>query len=132
MPTNLCKVFVTLCHILVCRNTLLSLYTDTLLSLDSLLIQLQAEVTSKWYQFGEAVGVDKETLDKYTEYPDDQCIIEVLDFWLRNHTGQPTWREVADVLRGIDLQQLASDIENVYETGNICAIKSRLFTEKGI
>ena len=111
---------------------MLSLYTDTLLSLDSLLIQLQAEVTSKWYQFGEAVGVDKETLDKYTEYPDDQCIIEVLDFWLRNHTGQPTWREVADVLRGIDLQQLASDIENVYETGNIWAIKSRLFTEKGI
>ena len=111
---------------------MLSLYTDTLLSLDSLLIQLQAEVTSKWYQFGEAVGVDKETLDKYTEYPDDQCIIEVLDFWLRNHTGQPTWREVADVLRGINLQQLASDIENVYETGNICVIKSRLFTEKGI
>ena len=98
---------------------MLSLYTDTLLSLDSLLIQLQAEVTSKWYQFGEAVGVDKETLDKYTEYPDDQCIVEVLDFWLRNHTGQPTWREVADVLRGIDLQQLASNIENVYETGNI-------------
>ena len=128
----MCKVLVTLCHILVCRNTLLSLYTDTLLSLDSLLIQLQAEVTSKWYQFGEAVGVDKETLDKYTEYPDDQCIIEVLDFWLRNHTGQPTWRKVADVLRGIDLQQLASDIENVYETGNICAIKSRLSTEKGI
>ena len=93
------------------------LHADGLLNLDSLLIQLKAEVTPKWYQFGEAVGVDKETLNKYQEYPDSQCIIEVLDFWLRNHTGQPTWREVAEILRGIGLQQLASDIEKVYETG---------------
>ena len=96
-----------------------SLYinADTLLNLDSLVVQLQAEVTPKWYQFGKAVGIDKETLDKYTKYSDDQCIIEVLDFWLRNHTGQPTWREIAEILRGIDLKRLAADIEKVYETG---------------
>ena len=74
-------------------------------------------MTPKWYQIGEAVGIDKETLNKYTEYSDDQCIIEVLDFWLRNHTGKPTWREVADNLRRIDLKRLAMDIEKVYETG---------------
>ena len=94
-------------------------YSDTLLNLDSLLIQLQAEVTPKWYQFGEIAGVDKGTLNKYTEYPDNQCIIEVLDCWLRNHTGKPTWREVAEILRGIDLQKLASNIERVYETGTV-------------
>ena len=93
---------------------------DKLLNLDTLLIQLKAEVTPKWYQFGEAVGMDKKTLNKYWEYPDSQCIIEVLDFWLRNHTGQPTWREVAEILRGIQgLTQLAFDIDRVYETGII-------------
>ena len=99
------------------QGSTLLLHADGLLNLDSLLIQLQAEVTPKWYQFGEAVGVDKETLNKYREYSDSQCIIEVLDFWLRNHTGQPAWREVAEILRGIGLQRLASDIESVYETG---------------
>lgn len=61
--------------------------------------------------------MDKEMLNKYREYPDDQCIIEVLDFWLRIHTGQPTWRELAEILRKIELQRLAHDIERVYETG---------------
>lgn len=92
-------------------------YTDDLLNLDSLLVQLKAKVTPKWYQFGEAVGMDKETLDKYSQYPPDQCLIEVLDHWLRNHTGQPTWREVAEILRVIGLMELASAVENVYKTG---------------
>ena len=106
---------------LVCLNYITIFFilnnTDTLLNLDSLLIQLQAEVTPKWYQFGEAIGMNKETLNKYTNYSDDQCIIEVLDYWLTNHSGQPTWREVAKILRGIGLQRLAYDIEGIYETG---------------
>ena len=44
--------------------------------------------------------------------------MEVLDQWLRNFPGRPTWRDVANALREIGLQQLANDIEMVYETGN--------------
>ena len=87
--------------------------------MDSLLIQLRSEVTPKWYQFGEAMGVGKEVLDKCIKYPSEESLIEVLDNWLRNHAGQPTWREVAEALKGIGLQQLAFDIEKVYNTGNI-------------
>ena len=43
--------------------------------------------------------------------------MEVLDNWLRNHEGQPTWTEVADALDKIGLQHLATDIKNVYITG---------------
>ena len=45
--------------------------------------------------------------------------MEILDLWLRNFPGRPTWHNVSNALRKVGLQQLASDIENVYETGNI-------------
>ena len=85
--------------------------------MDSLLIQLQPEVTEKWYQFGEAIGIQRDILDKYTSYPPDQNIIEVCDYWLRNHNGKPTWNEVAAALKRIGFQQLACGIEKVYKTG---------------
>lgn len=88
------------------------------LNLDSLLIQLQPEVNEKWYQFGEAIGIGKNILDKYISYLPDQNIIEVCDYWLRNHTGQPSWNEVAAALKKAGFQQLGYSIERVYETGN--------------
>ena len=90
------------------------------IDLDKLLIQLRPQVSPKWYQFGEVAGMDKEVLDNYAQNcaPDD-CIIEVLDYWLRNYTDSeaPTWREVAEILKKINLHQLAYDIEQVYTTG---------------
>ena len=43
--------------------------------------------------------------------------MEVLDQWLRNFPGRPTWRDVANALRRTGFQQLANEIEMVYETG---------------
>ena len=89
------------------------------IDLDKLLIQLRLQVSPKWYQFGEAAGIEKEVLDNYARNcsPKD-CIIEVFDYWLRNHNEVPTWREVAEILKMINLHQLAFDIEQVYTTGN--------------
>jgi hypothetical protein len=69
------------------RNLTCDLHTcivflENALNLDSLLIQLQPEVNEKWYQFGEAIGIEKDTLDKYVSYRSDQNIIEVCDYWL--------------------------------------------------
>ena len=72
---------------------------------------------------GEVLQVDKEVLDRCSNYPPEESIVEVLDQWLRNFPGSPTWRDVANALRKIALQQLADDIERVYETGNIIMIK---------
>ena len=83
------------------------------------MIQLRSEVTPKWYQFGEIIGIEKKVLDKYQQYSPEQSLIEILDNWLRNHVGQPTWREITEALRKIDLHKLAFDIERVYDTGNL-------------
>ena len=92
---------------------------DDSLNLDTLLIQIRGTVTPQWYELGEVLEVDKHVLDKCTKYPPEESIVEILDQWLRNFPGCPTWRDVANALRRIDLQQLANDIEMVYETGNI-------------
>ena len=86
--------------------------------LNNLLIQLRQQVSPKWYQFGDAIGVKKEILNRIAEYCFPQeCIVEMLDHWLRDHTGKPTWREVAKALNVINLPNLAVDIERVYTTG---------------
>ena len=83
-----------------------------------LLIQLRSEVTPYWYQFGTIIGMTKNTLEHYSKYPPEQCLIEVLDYWVRNHhDSKPTWRDVACVLKQIKLNKLAQDILKVYETG---------------
>ena len=89
-----------------------------MINLDSLLIQLKAAVTDKWYQFGKTIGIEKDVLDKCTHYSSDQSLVEILDNWLRNHSTQPTWNEIADALNEIGLEQLAVDIRSVYKTGN--------------
>ena len=93
---------------------------DLQINLDSLLIQLKGKVSSKWYQFGEAAGIDKRVLDNYVKNcSPDECIVEMFDYWLRSYKGKMTWRVVAAILRSINLQQLAFDIEQVYVTGKL-------------
>ena len=65
------------------------------------------------------IGINKEILEKYSSYPSEECIVEVLDYWLRNHHSKPTWRDVAKALKEIELHQLADNILKVYETGNV-------------
>ena len=85
--------------------------------MDTLLIQLKSEVTTRWYSFGEAIGLKKEELEKFTTYTPEQSIIEMLDYWLRNHIGQPRWKEIAGALRQLGLQHKALEIEQIYVTG---------------
>ena len=56
-------------------------------------------------------------MEGYSGYPADQCLIEMLDYWLRHHQGQPTWKDVAKALNEIKLHQLAENILQVYVTG---------------
>ena len=100
-------------------NNYYGLFTGhvTSCNLDNLLIQLRSEVTPYWFQFGTIIGMDEATLQEYSKYPPGQCLIEVLDYWVRIHDNKPTWRGVSDVLKEIKLNKLAEDILKVYETG---------------
>ena len=88
-------------------------FLDRLLNLDNLLIHIKRDATQVWYQLGEALGIKKAILDKFTTCSPEESIIEMLDYWLRNHTGKPTWKEVADALRKINLHKLASGLKAV-------------------
>ena len=81
------------------------------------MIEIKQDATQVWYQFGEALGIEKRILDKFTSYSPEEAIIEMLDYWLRNHSGKPTWKEVANALRKIHLHESASGIERIYEIG---------------
>lgn len=63
------------------------------------------------------VGVPKDVMDSYLGYPSDQCLIELLDYWLRHHPGQLTWKEVAQALREMKLYYLAEKALQISTTG---------------
>ena len=105
----------------------LNLFADNSLDLDCLLLQIKSKVTPKWYEFGIALGIGKELLEKCVQYSPEESIIEVCDHWLRNCRGQPTWSKVAEALKKAGFQKLASNIEKVYETGNLVVIKQKVF-----
>ena len=93
--------------------------SDKSLNLDILLIQISPHINSKWYQFGLAIGIPKEILDKCLDYPTEQSVIEVLDYWLRiQKQCKPTWKVIAKGLQTIGYDNLAEGILNVYKTGN--------------
>ena len=85
--------------------------------MDNLLIQIRQEVTPKWYQFGLAVGTNKETLDEFSNFTPEECIVEISDLWLRTSVTTLTWRDVADALKVTGCHRLAEKILKIYKTG---------------
>ena len=81
------------------------------------MIQIRDQITPKWYQFGLAVGISKETLDEFSNFPPEECIVEMSDLWLRTNERAVTWRDVADALKEIGCHRLAEKILKVYKTG---------------
>lgn len=80
-----------------------------------MLLQIRTQVTPVWYEFGQAVGVSQEILDKCLGHPADECVVEVLDHWLRMHN--PTWKDVSKGLSEVGLKNLSDGILDVYKTG---------------
>ena len=96
---------------------------DSSLNLDSLLIQLK-EVEGDWKELGECFGVSPSQLDEIASHclTAADSMIEVIDLWLREYPGRPTWREVAEALKQLHHYRLAEDINNVYSTGTCVSI----------
>ena len=56
---------------------------------------------SQWYQLGVAIGVPRKVLNQIENYSEESCLAEVLDYWLKHHPGQPSWKEITDAQRKI-------------------------------
>ena len=80
------------------------------MDLNNLLHQIGTEVACKWYQLGIAVGISEEMLDECSNHSPEEAVVEVLDYWIRNH--KPSWDDVAEVLNQIRLHELANNLPN--------------------
>ena len=60
-------------------------------------------------------------------YPSDQCLIEMLDYWLRYHPGQPKRIEVAKALKEMKLYHLAGKAQQISATGELLIILLQKF-----
>ena len=71
--------------------------------MSNLLQKLKGQITSQWYEFGLKLGVPKDIVDQLNNYSDEDRTVEILDYWLRHHPGKPTWQEVAEAKKQVDL-----------------------------
>ena len=77
---------------------------------ESLLTKLRGKIKSQWYHF----GVPNNALDQLHSHSEDDCLVEVLDYWLKNHPDQPTWKELADAVADLQDYELANSILKIY------------------
>ena len=89
---------------------------SVLLDLNNLLHQIGTEVASKWYQLGIAVGISEEMLDECSNCSPEEAVVEVLDYWIRNH--KPSWEDVAEALNEVGLHELANSLYQGEKTKN--------------
>ena len=97
-----------------------------------MLILLRAHLTPKWKEFGLVVGIEEDVLKMYSSHPPEECIVEVLDYWLRNcqEGSKPTWKKIATILKDIGLHQLAENIQcNEGEIGELAILLSMCLSE---
>ena len=80
-----------------------TIYVDDPITLSNLLQKLKGQVTNQWYQFGLELGVPKDIMDQLNSYSDEDRTVEILDYWLRHHSGMPMWQEVAEAKRKAEL-----------------------------
>ena len=86
-------------------------------TVDELLLKLHSQVSPKWRQFGFAVRVPVETLNELSSYQEEDRLSEIANYWMKQHQGQLTWREVARIMKEIDLNDLAEAILSDDDTG---------------
>ena len=84
-----------------CVNTIVPL---------QLLLQIgsEGEVAARWYELGRAVGIDRQILEECANYPPEEAIVEIFEWWAKNH--QVTWKDVSEVLNNVGFQKLATCI----------------------
>ena len=71
--------------------------------MSNLLQKLRGQITSQWYEFGVNLGVPKDIVDQLNSYSDEDRTVEILDYWMKHHPGEPTWQEVAEAKKQADL-----------------------------
>ena len=79
------------------------------------LVKHLLNIAPKWQLIGEQLGVSDTVLDEiFTNYESDHdCLIQMLDFWLRKHHSHPTWREIISALHLMEEHAYAESLEHM-------------------
>ena len=74
-----------------------------------------------WKQLGECLGVSPSQLDEIAKQCSTaaECMVEMLDVWIKNHVGHPTWKEVIVGLGKLNHYHLAESLKHRYTTGEL-------------
>ena len=80
------------------------------LTLDSLMNKLHGQLPpAQWFRFGQAIGVPKDVLNSLERYSERDRLVEMLDYWLKHHQGEPTWMEVREAQRKAEYYERTDD-----------------------
>ena len=82
---------------------------ETPVNLKCLLKKLQGQVSKQWYQLGLTLGLPMDVLEGFNLYSDDDCLVEVLDYWLKHHPGKPTWQEITNAQKKVEMFNTEQD-----------------------
>ena len=85
--------------------------------LKSVLNHVCPQITSKWHEFGKAVGMNEELLVDLFNYDPEESLQRVLDYWIKSSDSKPTWRDVARIMETIDIHNCAESIMREHVTG---------------
>lgn len=73
---------------------------------------------SKWHDIGFCLCSWSDVLVIEADHQDDGIRLQkVIISWLKQQEPRPTWESLIDVLRAVDENQLADDIERRFVTG---------------
>ena len=61
--------------------------------LKSVLKHVCPQKSSKWHEFGKAVGMNEELLIDLFNYDSEESLQMVLDYWIKSSNSKPTWRD---------------------------------------
>ena len=88
----------------------------TQLTLGSLYAKL-LPICSKWMKLGNAMSLPEELLDEIdtNNEQDEDCLQEMLEYYMQNCDQEHTWEEISSFLKLIDEEQLADNICSIYD-----------------
>ena len=82
---------------------------ETPVNLKRLLEKLQGQISKQWYQLGLSLGLPMDVLEGFNLYSEDDCLVEVLDYWLKHHPSKPTWQEITDAQKKVEIFNTEQD-----------------------
>ena len=95
-------------------------FTDTLTipNLSDLTMALCNRLADKWKRLGVYLRLPKAALDTINRENSEDCLVEMLDCWLKQVNPPPSWTTIIEAIEVLGDKQLAAELKTKYCTGS--------------